>query len=344
MRVRSVRLRAGLEASAHFTLHAADLARLHDLRRPRQLVGDYRTHKSNAMKTPYRDRRSSIARNPNRGPTRIKMLGVWQGTQPGDEHSLRFPHGWRQVIRIERWRLHDRLAQHFLVCPRCERTPGAPSRRAVSRSNPPRKHLKLYMPLMTRQEFADSRLAEGWVRMLDERRIAARMSIDRDLAKLRARIIDRYAPVMRGGGRELVCRQCLGMRYGEVKWPRLKAREQRLREEYERTRAAEDAAKLAEIEAERDRDERLLRDAIGPELLMEQVRELEEARLHRERRERENARRRERRRLGREMGEAFVKCERTRRRHTKLRREIKRAKSLFEQLEVAAPRGVNDNA
>ena len=86
-----------------------------------------------------------------------------------------------------------------------------------------RKQLTLFMPLATIEEVDDAQLAFGWIKMLDERHQAARQSMSRETAQMRAKIIDRYGllfPAVGGGGRELVCRKCLGVRYGEVKWDR----------------------------------------------------------------------------------------------------------------------------
>ncbi len=275
---RAGRLRPHREAFALFTITARLLARLHETRGPLQLAGDFRSVKSNAMNTHYRDSRTSIARNPNRGGMRIKKLGVWDGCDAGDEHSPRLRTGWTQAVRLERWRLHARLAQHFLICPCCQR-----------------KHLKLFMPLATQKEVEDARLAEGWVRMLDARQTAGRIALDREHLVLRARMIERYGPLFRTGGRELRCRACLGVRYGEVKWIRHAAREAQLRAEREHSRACEQAQRAAGELAAQERLHGAMREMLGPERLQRAMDELHQLRQQRQEHHRRRAARRNRR-------------------------------------------------
>ncbi len=202
-----------LQISAHF------LYRLHTGRLPRRLRGDMRTTKSNVMRrhhtsvpgpaaegegSPRKHLRihdPGPAFNPNKGVTFRwggKMLGLWAD--------------WSQTIRVERWRLHERLAQHFLICPN-----------SLSRSNgegggegPQHclgKVMKLFMPLCTVQEAADADLAEGWINLLDGRDRAAGIPLSPSLMAQRALLITRYG-LLFTDGRRLRCRNCLRMRYG----------------------------------------------------------------------------------------------------------------------------------
>lgn len=188
------------EAASEINVSARFLARRQANRRPRHLQGDLRTTKSNAMRSSYQ--RSAIsfqqerrrhrrihnpgpAPNPNKGAPQTKFLGLW-------EH-------WSQTIRIERWRLHDRLAQHFLICPGCDR-----------------KFRKLFMPMCTQEEARDADLAEAWINQLDARCKITRAPLPASLTAHRASLLDRYG-LLFTTGRRLVCRNCLGLRYGEVR-------------------------------------------------------------------------------------------------------------------------------
>ena len=125
------------------------------------------------------------ALNPNKGAPQTKFLGLW-------EH-------WSQTIRIERWRLHDRLAQHFLMCPGCDQ-----------------KFRKLFMPLCTNDEARDADLAEAWINQLDAHQRIGRAPLPPSLMAHRSSLLDRYR-LLFTTGRRLVCRKCLGLRYGEVR-------------------------------------------------------------------------------------------------------------------------------
>lgn len=252
------RTSAGRQAAAVLIVTARILRDLHDSRPPQQLVGDWRTHKSNVMKgsqsTHARecmgirervgfagDLNLNFAFNPNKGATRTKKLGLWGAGQLG------FPdHDWEQTVRIERWErrlrrtrsegmrrdrsdtTHGVIAdashpftpspahpvnlspppshQHFLICPSCRK-----------------KMLKLMMVLATEQEIDDAEFAEGWVDMLDARQMASRIPLTPELIAQRSQLISRYGLLFRG--RQLVCRNCLGVRYGEVK-PKRRRRSQ----------------------------------------------------------------------------------------------------------------------
>ena len=192
------------EAASEINVSARFLARRQANHRPRHLQGDLRTTKSNVMRPSFlpplpvgegggeglqrkhvRIHRPTPALNPNKGAPQTKFLGLW-------EH-------WSQTIRIERWRLHDRLAQHFLICPGCNQ-----------------KFRKLFMPMCTNVEARDADLAEEWINQLDARCRITRAPLPASLMAQRASILDRYS-LLFTTGRQLVCRKCLGLRYGEVR-------------------------------------------------------------------------------------------------------------------------------
>ena len=188
------------EAASEINVSARFLARIQRNRRPRHLQGDLRTTKSNAMRRSHqrsaissqqesrrhrRDHNPGPALNPNKGAPQTKFLGLW-------EH-------WSQTIRIERWRLHDRLAQHFLICPGCDQ-----------------KFRKLFMPMCITEEAHDADLAEAWINQLDARCRITRAPLPSSLMAQRTSLRDRYG-LLFTTGRRLVCRKCLGLRYGQVR-------------------------------------------------------------------------------------------------------------------------------
>ena len=159
------------------------------------------------------------AGNPNRGAP---------FTGSGKQIGLRAD--WTQEISIERWRLHEKLAKHFLVCPgtglplplgegegegQSEFTCSSNRFRGCCR-----KAAKLFTPVCSIQESNDSELAEGWVKMVDARYTAACRPMPPTVIEMRHRLLERYGLLFRG--RRLVCRGCLGVRYGEVKSRKLK--------------------------------------------------------------------------------------------------------------------------
>ena len=103
-----------------------------------------------------------------------------------------------QKVRIVRWRSHQRLGMHFLICPACER-----------------KFLKLFAALCSRGELHDATIAEAWIEQTEARHAAMRKPLDVRLIAFRDKLIRRYGLLFRR--RRLVCRKCLGMRYGEVR-------------------------------------------------------------------------------------------------------------------------------
>ncbi len=244
------------EAASEIIVAARFLARVQRNRRPRHLQGDLRTTKSNAMRPSFlpplppgegggeglllpplppgegrgeglllpplppgegrgeglqrkhiRIHRPTPALNPNKGAPQTKFLGLW-------EH-------WSQTIRIERWRLHDRLAQHFLICPNSPSLLSpSPLGRGVrgegSSTSCLHKVRKLFMPMCTRDEARDADLAEAWINQLDARCRITCAPLPASLMAQRASLLDRYRLLLTTG-RRLVCRKCLGLRYGEVR-------------------------------------------------------------------------------------------------------------------------------
>lgn len=139
--------------------------------------------------------RHPLADNPNRGATRTKRLGLYaSGDAPGIEED------WKQTVRVERHRLHERLAQHFLICPICGN-----------------KYVKLFMVMCTSAEVEDAEDAEAWLKIMEGRYQAARRTVPAELMKIRAQLLERYGLIFRG--RRLVCRKCLKIRYGERRKP-----------------------------------------------------------------------------------------------------------------------------
>lgn len=173
------------------------IAHLHALRQPFALSGDKRTQKSNAMKDHRYPVDMNALHNPNKGAARTKYLAL-----NAEGH---FAGVWEQTVRIER---HDRTRkkshkgppthQHFLICPQCAK-----------------KYVKLFLIVCSEAEAHDAELAEGWVKLLDARAAAARQSLPAELMQHRAKLIERYGLLFYG--RRLLCRTCLGLRYGEAK-------------------------------------------------------------------------------------------------------------------------------
>ncbi len=202
-------------ASFTITITARRLARIHDRRLPYQLCGDRRTTKSNAMRTQCTPQPTTnhstihepcyIFGNPNKGAPRTKFLGLW--------------HDWTQIIRIER---RPRKRKRPISKP-------TPSRGWDHPHNPPpnythhficptcdRRVMKLFLPLCTRAEATDADAAERWLSALDAHYTALRKPFTPDLLQLRAQLINRYGPLLRPD-RQLRCRHCWHIRYGEIR-------------------------------------------------------------------------------------------------------------------------------
>ncbi len=165
--------------------------------------------------------------NPNRGAgfsMGLKMLGL--------------PADWSTTLTVERYVQHAKLSQHFLVCPVCAAAAAqagaspsaAASYAAGSRSRqgpaghgpaanrtppsqrpsgglPPGRVTKLYLPLCTPREWEDAQLVHLW--------IGSHLAPNRPYTRPVLELLERYAELF--PGRRLRCRQCLGLRYGEVK-------------------------------------------------------------------------------------------------------------------------------
>lgn len=177
----------GPEGSVQYTVNGALLEQLHAARQPRGLRGDARTGKSNAIKSRFTIS-PHVARpdapNPNKGASQQKVLALLEV----DGQS------WSQTLVLQRWRLHAKLAQHFLICPKCQQ-----------------KTMKLFMPLCMPEEAADAAYVAIYLRSLRTYQRNAAGS------PLEAQLLNRYAPLL--PPRQLRCARCLGLRYGEVKYP-----------------------------------------------------------------------------------------------------------------------------
>ena len=212
-----------LETSGGFTLTTPFLLCLRDRRLPRTLIGDWRTSKSNAMKD-HRSRKRQppaqrlgtldfgLTANPNKGAAATKLLGLpldgnFNSANPAPgtlDPTSPSAQGWSQLVRIERHRLHASLAQHFLICPACGK-----------------KYLKLFLPLCTRDEIRDADLAHTFLRSHFPQLFTDSLSspsVPRSLSPLVPSVqslLSRYSLLF--PPRRLLCRHCLGLRYGEVK-------------------------------------------------------------------------------------------------------------------------------
>lgn len=225
--------RVQLYAQGAITLGARHIKAIADNRFPQQIAGDFRSFKANAMK-PRRDERIRLpnvnrtsGENVNRGMCRSKLLGLTDA--------------WIHTIRLERWRLHEKLVQHFLICPTTHRCPGrddrtqhpehAPWYRHGDEPDPPKdstypresykappgccgKSVKLFMPLATEQEVLDADAARRWLAQTDTLILTRGLTVPLRLRHMRQALIARYEPLF---DRRFVCRKCLGLRYGEVK-------------------------------------------------------------------------------------------------------------------------------
>ena len=204
---------------AEATFWARALWLLHKGEQPYPLRGDFRTAKSNAMKAGAGAQWMREDRvlgdgpvNPNRGVgfNQYKMLGL--------------DAAWHTTVRIERVVQHAKLRQHFFVCPVCgplaaAQRAGVETERHASKTLPPARCAaakkqslpgrvtKLYLPLCTPREGEDAMIAQLWLK--------THTKPNHPLTPDEAKLIERYGALFEP--RQLRCRQCLGLRYGEVK-------------------------------------------------------------------------------------------------------------------------------
>jgi len=168
------------------TLSARDLWHYHRFEKPSPLRGDFRTTKANAFK-PAADatrwwKEVSEAAASHAGKTQADSR---RATDAGRHASGRAqPSGARRSP--------------------ANQTP--PSQRP-SGGLPTGRVTKLFLPLCTPREWEDAQLAHLW--------LATHTNPNRPHTPDTLRLINRYAELF--PGRQLRCRQCLGLRYGEVK-------------------------------------------------------------------------------------------------------------------------------
>ncbi|QNN23772.1 hypothetical protein HED60_16345 [Planctomycetales bacterium ZRK34] len=120
-------------------------------------------------------RRTPRTMNPNLGAAAVKVHGV----EPT----------WSQTFRLERWRLHEKLARHFIFCPRCDG-----------------RRFKLYLPLCTPAEARDAHFALAHLQQ--------HAAGNKPLTEPQRRLIDRYATLF--SPRRILCADCLHMRFGYI--------------------------------------------------------------------------------------------------------------------------------
>lgn len=195
------------------------------------------------LRTPYLDGPDHLCvGNPNKGASATKVMGL--------------PPGWHQAMRVETWemgfvppgdpRLPVSIAdkglvarRHFLICPGVERLmkgtvapakvggrwddPAKPPPLSTRPrgSNAPRgrrihacveRAQKLYLPLCTEQELKDAGAVQRWLLQLNRMRDAG--LVEARQSELEAALIGRYGPLFQP--RVMLCKECLGMRYGVV--------------------------------------------------------------------------------------------------------------------------------
>jgi hypothetical protein len=231
----------GRVATGIYTITAHEVHELNRTRWPRQLAGDWRTTRANAMRDEdfssgaryhFRVKRNAphehatydgLDPNPNHGACRTKMIGL--------------PYDWTQPLRVEKWIFERRIQPaYYLICPgprplsksAClprflQAQFARPSVSSVSsvvnppplstcprgrnsaRKGCPQRTLKLMMAQCTEAEARDAEIAQLWIESLPPQLIP----------RLRLRItalLARYAPIMHP--RTLLCPRCLGVRYG----------------------------------------------------------------------------------------------------------------------------------
>ena len=169
-------------------LSARDLWHYHRFEKPSPLRGDFRTTKANAFK-------------PAADATR------WWKEVSAHEADASRPSS-------------SAAASHAGEPPANQATPGRGPAAIHTRGDtsaarqkkrpsklPPGRVTKLFLPLCTPREWEDAQLAHLW--------LATHTNPNRPHTPGTLRLINRYAELF--PGRQLRCRQCLGLRYGEVK-------------------------------------------------------------------------------------------------------------------------------
>ncbi|MBX2850912.1 MAG: hypothetical protein KTR15_04105 [Phycisphaeraceae bacterium] len=203
---------------------ARDLWLLHKWEPPYPLQGDFRSAKSNVMRAHDPRNKSTYRKQAQRNDAVLGQGPVNTNRGVGFNHHkmLGLDCLWHTTLRIERYIQHHQLKQHFFVCPVCspaieqrldeQAAVTRPSRRcsAAAKKLPPGRVTKLYLPLCTPQEWHDAQTAELWLR--------THCHPNRPWPACALELVERYSELFES--RQLRCRQCLGLRYGEVKAPR----------------------------------------------------------------------------------------------------------------------------
>jgi hypothetical protein len=219
-------LKGKVDRYATLTYWARDLWTLHKFEQPYPLQGDFRSTKSNALRAHILRDQSTRHEHEQRNDAVLGQGPINPNRGVGFNHHkmLGLDCMWQTTIRIERYVQHAKLKQHFLVCPVCGHNTTAamlriagPATRGVSaishtkpKKLPPGRVTKLYLPICTPQEYDDARTAELWLR--------THCHPNRPWPPVAVQLIERYGELFEGQhARQLRCRQCLGLRYGEVK-------------------------------------------------------------------------------------------------------------------------------
>jgi len=199
-----------LIAVAQFTLTIELLTDISKKQKPFQLQGDLRTKKSNAMKNNALPLSNHLHPNPNKGATSQKSLGL-----PLTPHPITYQPLWTQILTIQKWKypINKKIKtyhglqqasriQHYLQCPTC-------SSSAQCLLN---KHGKLFLPLCTKEEIHDAITAQSYIKNQIHHNPK---SNNAPPTQQEIKLINRYAPLFHP--RIFQCKNCLHLRYGEIK-------------------------------------------------------------------------------------------------------------------------------
>ncbi len=121
------------------------------------------------------------------------------------QRTLALPDDWACKLTLERWRMHARLTQHFFQCPACGQAEGGNRQSKIDN----RKSLKLFLITPTPDEWRDAQRAATFLSTHHDQLIRHQQF------DLMTQLFDRYSALF--PPRQLLCRTCLGIRYGEVK-------------------------------------------------------------------------------------------------------------------------------